>query len=466
MRIEEATAFLYALKPRGIRFGLENTRLVLERLGRPQRAFRVVHVAGSNGKGSTAAFVEALLLASGHRVGLYTSPHLVEFRERFRVDGREPEDALLGELMERLVEQGLEVPLAELLAWIRDSDAVGRMAAPSWYRARGDASQFTRLTFFECATILAALLFEAAGVEVAIMEVGMGGRLDATNVFQPSVCAIAPIHLEHTAWLGSTLEAIAGEKAGIIKPGVPVVVGRQAPAAAAVLARVAAERGAPLERLGSEFEGRGDFRAARFQVAGRELGPCGLGLVGPHQVDNAALALACLPHLGPPAWPATDALLARGLAGVRWAARLERFQDPAGRIWILDGAHNPDGVEALRAALAEVLPGQPYRLVFGVLDDKAAAGMLPGLAAGACQVALVRPEDARGRDPTSLLELLASRPTYVGGLGGALEAFLCEDGPPVLVTGSLVLAGEARRWLLANGLKPAAWCASCGEPSG
>ncbi len=467
MRIEAATAFLYALKPRGIRFGLESTRLALERLGRPQRRFRVVHVAGSNGKGSSCAFLEALLRRSGLRVGLYTSPHLVHFRERFRVDGREAADEELGALMDRLIEVGLGVPVAEVLGWLEAADVEARMAASTWYRERGAASQFTRLTFFECTTILAAMLFERAGVDVAIMEVGMGGRLDATNVFEPAVCAVAPIHLEHTAWLGDTLAKIAAEKAGIIKPGVPVVVSRQSPEADEVFVRVAAERGAPLQRLGREVDGAGTWRAARFRLPGLDLGPCGLGLAGDHQVDNAALALACLPHLGPPCWPLPERSLAEALREVSWPGRLERFLDPqAGCAWILDGAHNPDGVRVLCAALPGVLGGRPYRLLFGVLGDKAVGGMLPPLVEGASEVALVRPEDARGRDPRELLAGLARPARLLGSVSAALEALAGEPGPPVLVTGSLTVVGEARRWLLARGLRPVPWNGSDGGSGG
>jgi dihydrofolate synthase / folylpolyglutamate synthase len=467
MRIEAVTAFLYALKPRGIRFGLENTRLVLERLGRPQRSFRVVHVAGSNGKGSTCAFLEALLRRAGLRVGLFTSPHLIHYRERFRVDGRDAGDDELGELMDRLLVEGLEVPVAEVLAWLESSDSERRMEAASWYRERGEASQFTRLTFFECTTILAAMLFERAGVDVAIMEVGMGGRLDATNVLDPSVCAIVPIHLEHTAWLGSTLAAIAGEKAGIIKPGVPVVVSRQAPEAEAVFERVAAEQGAPLVRLGRDLEGSGTWRAARFRVAGQELGPFELGLAGAHQVDNAAVALGCLPFLGPPCWPLPAAEVGEALGAVVWAGRVERFREPGSeRTWILDGAHNPDGVKTLCAVLPDVLAGGPYRLVFGVLGDKQVDGMLPPLLAGAAEVVLVQPEDARGRDPRSFAPLLSRPPRLLGSVAQALERLAAEPGPPVVATGSLTVVGEARRWLLARGARPARWVGNDGESPG
>jgi dihydrofolate synthase/folylpolyglutamate synthase len=229
MRIQDATAFLYALKPRGIRFGLESTRQVLQRLGHPQKKLRVIHVAGSKGKGSTCAFIDEMLRAAGRRVGFFSSPHLERFGERFRIDGEPVADAAIEAAMDRLLRQGLELDPAEVERFVQNEDLVRRMHGARWYGERGSSSRFTPLTFFECTTVLSILLFVDAGVEFAVMETGMGGRLDATNVLVPEVCAILPIQLEHTRWLGDTLAQIAAQKAGIIKPGVPVVSARQAP---------------------------------------------------------------------------------------------------------------------------------------------------------------------------------------------------------------------------------------------
>lgn len=452
MDIEHATAFLYSLNPKGIRFGLENTRLVLEQLGRPQDRFRAVHLAGSNGKGSTAAFLEALLRPTGLRVGLYTSPHLNHFRERFRVDGQPVADEAIAALTDRLLRDGLGVDPAEVIAWIDSQDMILRMRSDSWYGERGLGHEFCRLTFFECTTVLGLLLFEQAGVELAVMETGMGGRLDATNVLLPEVSVITPIQLEHTQWLGDTLAAIAGEKAGIIKPGVPVVVARQQPEAREVIARVAHEQGSPVHWLGEQLQAWGDWQQAHFTVAGRSLGPVRLGLVGSHQVDNAALALGCLPLLGPPAWPADAERIEAGLRAVDWAGRFERLA--LGSEWVLDGAHNPDGVRVLAGALREVFPGRRLRLVFGVLGDKDAGPMLAELCPLASQVHLVRPTDARGRDPRELQVPAGIRPIHHPSLGLALESLLPWPGEPVLVCGSLTVVGEARAWLLSRGARP------------
>ncbi len=461
MQIEAVTAFLYSLKPRGIRFGLENTRLVLEQLGRPQDRFRTVHLAGSNGKGSTAAFLESVLRRTGLRVGLFTSPHLNHFRERFRVDGRTVADETIGAMTERLLADGLEEDPAEVNAWIEREDMIRRMESSSWYAERGDGSVFCRLTFFECTTVLALLLFEQAGVEVAVMETGMGGRLDATNVLEPRVSVITPIHLEHTTWLGDTIEAIAGEKAGIIKPGVPVVCSRQHPDARAVIERVAARKKSPVSWLGEDFEASGDWRRARFRVAGRTFGPVRLGLAGAHQLDNAALALGCMPHL---VWGSDtpESAVEDGLRLVAWPGRFERLGEQGQ--WILDGAHNPDGARVLAQTVREVLGDQPIRLVFGVLGDKEAVGMLSELVPLAEQVHLVRPLDARGRDPGELRDLI-DRPIWIHeSVPGALQALAGEPGGPVVLTGSLTVVGEARAWLIRAGFEPVLESApaSCG----
>lgn len=452
MHIDQATAFLYALKPRGIRFGLENTRLVLERLGRPQDRFQAVHLAGSNGKGSTAAFLDAMVRQAGHRVGLYTSPHLRHFGERFRVDGSPVDDADIEAVMDIFLRDGLQIDPREVRAWVESEDMISRMQAPNWYRERGGASRFCRLTFFECTTVLAMMLFARKGVELAVMECGMGGRLDATNVLEPLCSVIMPIHLEHTTWLGESLTAIAGEKAGIIKKGVPVVSAPQAEEALAVIAGQAAAQGAPLHLPGREFHAEGGWRRARFRTPGRNLGPVRLGLCGRHQVDNAGVAVGCLPVLGNAGFTVSDRQAETGLARVRWPGRFERL-GPDGR-WILDGAHNPDGIGALVETTRDVLGGRKVQLVFGVLEDKKVEPMLRQLAPVAERLLLVRPEDARGRDPAGLRSLWPGPVEVVGTVPAALGRLLDASCGPVLVTGSLALIGEARAWLVEKGEIP------------
>ena len=452
MEIQHVTAFLYALKPKGIRFGLENTRLVLEKLKTPQENLKVVHLAGSNGKGSTAAFLDSMLRRAGRRVGLYTSPHLNHFRERFRIDGQPVTDREICAAAHRLLEEGLELDPREVVEWVESEGMVDKMGSETWYRERGGASDFTTLTFFECTTVLSVLLFAHAGLDVTLMECGMGGRLDATNVLKPLVSVILPIHLEHTEWLGDTLEAIAGEKAGIIKPFVPVICARQAPEAYEVISAQAAGLGAPLISFGREFEASGDWRGASFRIDQRALGPVRLGLPGAHQVENAAVALACLPQLEKHGIRASDAEALAGLSRVDWPARFERF-GTSGE-WIIDAAHNPAGARVLASTIRDIFPGEKIRLVFGVLGDKRAEEMLEFLAPLASGIDLVRSKDARARDPQTLLPLVDGSARVHPSVEAAIERLWSEAGGPVVICGSLTVAGEARAFLEGKGASP------------
>jgi dihydrofolate synthase/folylpolyglutamate synthase len=452
MNISEVTAFLYALKPCVIRFGLENTRQVLAKLGNPQTTFRVVHVAGSNGKGSTCAFLDAVLRRVGFRVGLYTSPHLIDFRERFSVNGMPASDVDIVAAMETFLQVGLEVDPSEVAHFLAAENLLERMQPSTWYGQRGEASRFTLLTFFECTTVLAMMLFAAANVDVVVMETGMGGRLDATNVVTPMVSVITPIHLEHTQWLGDTLPKIAYEKAGIIKPGIPVVVASQHPEARMVFEQTAAEMQAPLSLMGVDFDGTGTWRAASFRVGERRCGPVRLGLCGNHQVINAATAVGCLPWLERELGPIKESSLESGLREVSWPGRFERFGRDGE--WVLDGAHNPDGVKVLANAVRDVFPSTRLRLLFGVLTDKQAELMLTELQTLAAQIEFTRPLDERGRDPESLRPLVTVPTRVHASVSAALELLSRESGPPILVTGSLTIVGEARAWLLGRGLRP------------
>jgi dihydrofolate synthase/folylpolyglutamate synthase len=460
MEIQHVTAFLYALKPKGIRFGLENTRLVLEKLGTPQENLKVVHLAGSNGKGSTAAFLDSVLRRTGRRVGLYTSPHLNHFRERFRINGQPVTDREVCAAAGRLLEEGLDLDPREVVEWVEREGMVDKMGSETWYQERGGASDFTTLTFFECTTVLSVLLFAQAGLDVTLMECGMGGRLDATNVLEPLVSVILPIHLEHTEWLGDTLEAIAGEKAGIIKPGVPVVCARQAPEAFEVISARAAELGAPLISFGREFDAEGGWREANFRTGKRSLGPVKLGLPGAHQVENAAIALACLPQLEKHGIRANDAETIAGLSQVDWPARFERF-GTSGE-WIIDAAHNPAGAQVLADTIRDVFPGEKIRLVFGVLGDKRAEEMLEFLAPLASGIDLVRSKDARARDPQTLLPLIPGSARVHSSVEAAIEQLWSEPGGSVVICGSLTVAGEARAYLEGKGASP--WSQG-GEPA-
>jgi len=397
--------YLEALSPLSMRFGLERVERALAALGHPERAAPALHVAGTNGKGSTCAMAAAALRAAGLRTGLYTSPHLVAFNERIQVDGVPVDDAAL-------------------------AAAVGAVrAACPWHEAGAPEE---RLTYFEVATLAAFVHFAAARVSVMVVEVGLGGRLDATNALRPAVTAVARIGLDHTRLLGGTLAEVAREKAGIFKPGVPAVLHAvQPPSVLEELRAEADRRGAPVEVAQAAW-----------------VGP--LALLGPHQRGNAALAAAALQALGRAGVPVDERAVAAGLAAARWPGRLERVGDV-----LLDGAHNPDGAAALAAALAALHPGRPAELVFGVLEDKDHAGMLAALAPAARGIHLVAPASARARPPAEVAAQARTLGLAADLHGGVGEALACAraraaGAAPVVVAGSLYLVGEARA-LLAGG---------------
>lgn len=330
---------LFALVPSGIVLGLATVRDALAHFGDPQARFRVAHIAGTNGKGSTSAMVAEALARAGRRVGLYTSPHLHRFAERVRCDGREADDALLERSIARVLDAS-------------------------------EAGAIPKLTLFEATTIAAWLVFDAMNVEDVVLEVGLGGRLDATNVCDPAVCAISSIGLDHMALLGDTLPQIAREKAGILKTGVPFVLGpklSEGPAREAideVASRVGAVR---TDTPALVLEG---FDAlARATVRSEEGGwRATLGLAGAHQLDNARTAVGVLRALSVP-----EAAIAEGLASVRWPARLEWIEGAPSVL--VDAAHNADGTRVLLEALALVhrareAPSHARAIVFGASSDK------------------------------------------------------------------------------------------------
>ena len=409
--------WLYKLEVhRGWDLKLESVRRALDVLGDPQSTFPSLHVAGTNGKGSTSAMAQAVLSRHGLRVGLFTSPHLFDFRERFRIGD----------------ERISEATVVDLVAEVRS--AVAR---------RG-----IELTFFELTTVVAFAWFARERVDAAIVEVGLGGRLDATNVIVPRAAAVTTIAFDHERYLGSTLEEIAREKAGILKTGVPAVVGRVDDSVAAVISAVAAEKNAPLRRLGAEF--RVEPRSAKFDYVGRRtIRGLVCGLRGRFQIDNAAVALAALEDGG---WlqAIPDDEIRDGLCGVHWPGRLEVVgQNP---LVVLDGAHNPAGVEALAAELPSIAAGRPVHLVFGVLADKRWTEMVDRLAPLVRDVAVVPVSERRSEDPPRIAEVFRRRvpATVARGVREALARW--RDDPAcaedvILIAGSLFLVGEAREQL-------------------
>lgn len=347
---------LYARRAHGIKPGLEPVARLLEKLGSPQRRLSAIHVAGTNGKGSVCAMLESIVRRTGRRTGLYTSPHLLRFHERFQIDGEAVSDAVLGALIDA-VEQADALAAAE---------PGGRPA-----------------TFFEFATAMAFVLFREAGVDTAVVETGLGGRLDATNVLQPRVSVISRIDVDHTGWLGNSLEQIGGEKAGIIKPGVPVVLGRMPEAAQHVLEATAAERGAPCQSVEQTVTVQHRGYAAGGQrihlsTSRADYGTLVLPLEGHYQLENTATATA-----GAECWADTRGMdlpvdnVVQGLSSVSWAGRCQWLcRDPA---VLLDAAHNPGGAAALATVLKERVDQGPVALVTGVMRDKDAQGILHAL---------------------------------------------------------------------------------------
>jgi dihydrofolate synthase/folylpolyglutamate synthase len=406
---------------------LERMRALLARLGDPHLRCRVVHVTGTKGKGSTCAMTAAALRAGGYRVGLFTSPHLERVEERVQVDG-EPISG--GELA---------AGMADIAAAVRDMDREPHPPA----------------SFFEIGTALGFLHFARRRVDVAVVEVGLGGRYDSTNVCRPSVCVVTSVGRDHTAQLGDTPEAIAYQKAGILKRRVPAVSGVTEPGPAAVVEAVAREVGAPLWRVGREVHvayAAPHFADVLTPVA-RRAG-LKLGLLGRHQAANAACAVAALDLL---ALPGTGPAVRAGLAGVRWPARVEVVGTaPA---VVLDTAHNEPSVAALLDTLAEAVPvAGRRRVVFACSADKPVAEMLAKLAAGFDELHLCRyGNNPRGAAPEFLLHTLRRvAPTATGvthpSAAAAWAAARSAAGPAdlVCVTGSVFLAGELRPVVMQN----------------
>jgi dihydrofolate synthase/folylpolyglutamate synthase len=424
MTYAEALARLLALRGgehAGMRPGLERIETLLQALGNPERRYTLAQVGGTNGKGSAAAMLASMLRADGRRVGLYTSPHLVSFRERIRVDGEA--------MTEDDVADGF--------------DAIATLVA------RLDA------TMFEATTALALDHFAREAVDVAVLEVGLGGRLDATTVGAPVVTAVTRIDLDHQEVLGTTLAAIAAEKAAIIRRGVAIAIASaQAPEAAQVLRARAEAVGVPLVMEGRELSVRVHTRDRSGQLIdcagpGWRLEGLRLPLLGLYQPSNALVALAAARALGVP-----DSAAREGLARARWPGRFEVLRARE-RTVVLDGAHNPAGAQALAASLAEWFGDTPVTLVFGALRDKDARGMLAALAPRARRLILTASSSPRAATPAGLRALLpaATVAELADSAAAALALAAREPRTPILcIAGSLSLLGDVLR--IATGDKP------------
>jgi dihydrofolate synthase/folylpolyglutamate synthase len=427
-------------------FKLDRMRSLLARLGNPQHELPIIHIAGTKGKGSTSAMVASILTAAGYRTGLYTSPHLIEIEERIVVDGRPSSpDEFVAAL----------ATVAPVVAEL-DRDSAG-----------ADGSH--RPTYFEILTASALVHFARANVHVAVLEVGLGGRLDSTNVCEPEVTAITSISFDHVRQLGNTLSLIAAEKAGIIKPGVPIVSGVVDEEPRNVIAQIAAERGAPLQQLQRDF----GFRyappsalevdsAAAMDYWAAEPGTeeiCGLrlSLLGRHQAANAAVAIAICQQLRSKQWHIDEPAIRTGLASVRWPGRLEIIRRSP--TIILDAAHNVASIQALVDTLRESFPAGRRRLLLATTHDKDVEGMLRLLLPEFADIVLTRyqnnPRSAVPEELALFARQYTSQPVAViptpseawNRIGPTLQA-----GDVLVITGSFFIAGEMRAILQSAGI--------------
>ncbi len=395
-------------------------------LGNPQQAYPSIHIAGSKGKGSTSALCAAALTAQGYRVGLYTSPHLSEYEERIQING-------------------LPISRQELTAFIEE--------------IKPYVAAVPGLTTFEITTVLAFWYFARQKVDVAVIEVGLGGRLDPTNIVTPAVSVITSLQLEHTLILGDTLEKIAGEKAGIIKPRIPVVSAPQANEARQVLVRVAGERSAPLIEVGRDYtfqagaitmtEGQ-YYQPFSIQKAHIEQTPVALKtrLLGPHQVENAAVAYAALQTLSGRGTPVDDRAIRTGFAQAAWPGRFEIL--PSDPPLVIDAAHTPVAAQKLVETMRQVFDTRPVVLVFGASEDKNVREMLQALAPLANRMIFTRANHPRAMSVENLLAdaqglgaAMEGHPEVAAALQKAQETAQKNHGV-VLVTGSIFVAGSAR----------------------
>jgi len=409
------------------KFGLENISLLSERLGRPDRAYPSAHIAGTNGKGSTAAFLESILRCAGFRTGLNTSPHLERINERMRVNGEAISDEAFAKTFTRI--QALN---EELLA-------AGKLRAHP--------------TYFECVTAMAFEYFARERAEFGVFEVGLGGRLDATNILTPVISVITRVDFDHENFLGHSLEEIAGEKAGIIKRGVPVVVAEQRPEALAVIRERAEKLGSLVIDVSEMFElgtvetSRGTSRAVTVEKDSGWNSEIAPQLPGRYQIQNALNAVGAARWLQKRGYRISDSAITEGIANAEWPGRLEKMQSRPDVY--LDGAHNPSAARELAAFWKENFGGRKVRLVFGALRDKAVdeiAGILFPLAE---EVILTQPQTTRAISVAQLAEITAHHatkwkivPEPEAALEYALERTAAEDA--VFVAGSLYLVGQLR----------------------
>lgn len=412
----DALDYLFGLEFHGIKLGLNNITDLLNAVGDPQNHYPTVHVGGTNGKGSTVAFLDHILREAGYRVGRFTSPHLISLNERFMIDGSPIDDSDLESLIDSFRLHAERVNLSP--------------------------------TFFEMNTAITFQYFADQKVDIALIEVGLGGRFDSTNVIIPELSIVTNINLEHTQFLGDTHEAIAFEKGGIIKPGVPVVLGNLGDAEGIVLRGIADKQNSVKVELGVDFfmnttehVGQYDIRGSYWNIEGVSL-----PLSGEHQAENATVAFAAAELLSVGFKKLNSRVAATGLTNTQWPCRMETVLDSPEVI--IDVAHNPAGAETLVDAL-----GRDAIMIVSVAEDKESAIMISSLSRCAKHIFLTRFDGARSVDPNFLAQHVPSgvANTVVEDFNGAIDAGITmaeRKGYPLLITGSLFTAGQARAYLI------------------
>jgi dihydrofolate synthase/folylpolyglutamate synthase len=421
---EDAVAYLFGLQKYGIKFGLSKTSNLLKAFGNPHLHQKYIHIAGTNGKGSVAAMLESIWMNSGLKVALYSSPHLVRFTERFRINGK-------------------EIPPGQVADLVKDLKRVIDQTQPP--------------TFFEVTTAMALIYFAREKPDISIMEVGMGGRLDATNVIRPMASVITNISLDHQSFLGPRLTDIAGEKAGIIKPGIDLVTAATQPQVIKVFSDTCKRRKAPFWRVGREIRYRRNGAQLNYYGMGRIERDLDLGLVGKHQLRNAALALAVIELIERRGFTVSSDHIREGLNKTRWPGRMQVVSKKP-RI-ILDGAHNPDAMRNLVNSMRDAFQWKHLILVLGIMGDKDIPKIIKRIVPIADYVIYTRPEYYRAAEPQVLMKEAAPLrkkgeiiPTIPEALRKAKGR--SEPGDVILVTGSLFTVGEAMACLEPEAVQP------------
>lgn len=418
MAVATGLAELFGRRRFAIQPGTDRITALLARLGHPERSFQAIHVVGTNGKGSSAAFLASILTAAGYRTGLFTSPHLINYTERFRVDGSE------------IPPQRLDQCIGRILAVAKPED-----------------------TFFELTTALACSWFAECDTQLVVLEAGMGGAADATAAVEAIATLITPIALDHQQWLGTSLNAIAGQKAAIAEADSPVICAPQQPEALSAVVQHCRSHNNPLLLAGRDFQARwDDDRSISYTGIHQQLSGIKPGIPGRYQLWNGACALAAAEQLADRGLQIPVTALATGLANACWPGRMERFSLADNVELLLDGAHNPAGATALAESLRYDQPGRRIILMLGVMADKELEGLLPPLLPLASRIIAVAPDQERALSADQLAAQCAlhgSTATPAGSVeqGLALATTLASPGDLIVVAGSLFTVGEVRAWL-------------------